>query len=82
MRGLIYESEQEAITDNESLSDLNHKPIEYLGSGIFADATQKPYTNMIKHPIRDEWALVSNDEIDSFLNKKSIELDSTWFTLE
>lgn len=82
MRGITYTTLTAATTANESLSVLNHKPIEYIGEGPFIEPTPKPYTNIIKHPTLKKWALISTEEIETFLGKSSIELDSTWFTEE
>lgn len=80
MKAIIYNSLANAQAANELLSELNHKPIEYVGTGPFEEPSNKPYTNIFKHPNQNKWALISTTEIEQFLNIESVELTSDWFT--
>lgn len=79
MKAIIYTTLENANAANELLSELNHKPIEYIGTVPFEQPTSKPYTNVFKHPTENKWALRSTPEIEEFLNLTSEELTSDWF---
>ena len=80
MNAIIYTNEANANAANELLKELNHKPITYVGAGPFIEPSSKPYTNVIKHPTLNKWALISTPEIEEFLDIQSEELTSDWFT--
>lgn len=80
MKAIIYTSLANANAANELLSELNHKPIQYVGTPPFEEPEPKPYTNVIKHPTQNKWALRSTTEIEQFLNIESVELTEDWFT--
>lgn len=80
MKAIIYTSLANAQAANDLLNELNHKPIEYVGTPPFAEPTPKPFTNIIKHPTLNKWALRSTTEIEQFLNIESVELTQDWFT--
>ena len=79
MKGIIFFTKKEANDANEQLNALDEKSIRFIGSGQFIEPPSKPFTDVIKHPDLDNWALISNPEIESFLQKKAIELTSDWF---
>ncbi len=82
MIAIIYTTQQSADLANDSLKELNHKPVEYIGEGPFVEPEPKPYSNVLKHPTLNKWALISNPEIETFLNKTSEVLSSDWFNNE
>jgi hypothetical protein len=78
IRAIIYNNKSQADSVNDSLAELNHKPIEYIGSGPFIEPTPKPYSQVIKHPNQNKWALLVTLQIETFLNIKGQELTSDW----
>jgi hypothetical protein len=78
MRAIIYNTKAQADSVNESLAELNHKPIEYIGSGVHVEPTPIPYTQVIKHPNQNKWALMTTSQIETFLNIEGQELTSDW----
>jgi len=78
MRGIIYNTKAQADSVNESLSELNHKPIEYIGSGVHVEPTPIQYSQVIKHPNQNKWALLVTPQIETFLNIEGQDLNSDW----
>lgn len=79
MNGIIYTSQIEAENDLILCNSLPQGESISVGNGTHVTRENPPYTYILKHPLENQWCIVSNSTIEQLLDKTSIELDSTWF---
>lgn len=78
MKGIIYTSQTEAENDLILCNSLPQGETTSIGNGTHVTRENPPYTYILKHPVENQWCIVSNSAIEQLLDKTSVELDDTW----